>query len=506
MADYHHKRISPEGKRQYQTALIFDDVSEESLCGPASHFLTDLFRLVGGEHKEGATERTEEEIRTLYQELLPQLHGTIAEPSTDERLWRHDQMGGSCATSCGLSLLRSQMTKEEFKALRALARVDVFYQTYIDMTRNQQPDLRQAYIGLDAVMRLEKSFRKQQRSLPEPFVAMRQEIEQRRAQILAQAASLPRPAVQGVAATGPLSRTGGASTLSAHMEPESEAVREREASPIQLLTKAVQILRKDHFSEEAFKEAEPLIVTLLSDSVQSHSLTEQEQKQLHALCQDLYDRFKPSPTSGFFLSLKHTFLLTALMTATKRAIESASPEISLDKKMRENIEVLEESIHDRFLQLRLQSYSFADQPPYNAFVPLILQRQTDLLALRAKEPSLGQLIMKIKNMGQGERRRLSQAEYRDLLECSRWMKLLPRTIQDKSFCDSLRRAFQKCPQESKEEVLRTMVDHLPVYTVEEKKTYDTLQVLLQSLLEASSLPEETKSAIQRTFQEKAPPS
>lgn len=183
----------------------------------------------------------------------------------------------------------------------------------------------------------------------------------------------------------------------------------------------------------------------------------------------LYDRFKPSPTSGFFLSLKHTFLLTALMTATKRAIESASPEISLDKKMRENIEVLEESIHDRFLQLRLQSYSFADQPPYNAFVPLILQRQTDLLALRAKEPSLGQLIMKIKNMGQGERRRLSQAEYRDLLECSRWMKLLPRTIQDKSFCDSLRRAFQKCPQESKEEVLRTMVDHLPVYTVEEKK-------------------------------------
>jgi hypothetical protein len=116
---YHHRRINGQGKLQYQTGLVFDNVSEKSLCGDRSTFFRDLFSLSG----LGS-------VHTLYTKVLTLLDGTIAPPSSDERLWSHGQLGGSCTTSCCLALIRANTEKDQYKRLRAQGRTEFLLKAY----------------------------------------------------------------------------------------------------------------------------------------------------------------------------------------------------------------------------------------------------------------------------------------------------------------------------------------------------------------------------------------
>ena len=104
-----------EGKQQFQTGLIIDDVSSEKLCGENADFFSKVARLelavVGSSPK------------VLYG-LVGSLGGKVTiEP--DVHLWSHGQIGGSCTVSCLNSFLRSKLSQTTYKDFREKARFDV---------------------------------------------------------------------------------------------------------------------------------------------------------------------------------------------------------------------------------------------------------------------------------------------------------------------------------------------------------------------------------------------
>lgn len=175
--DSYHFARRKDKKNQYQTGLEIDDVSEDALCGPTSSFLTDLYNLSKMNKRGDYFFSFRVEIKRLYEDILPQLKGTIVLPSTDDRLWQRAQEGGSCHTSCGLSLIRAQMSKEEYQMFKASARMRLAYKTYTQLGKGMSLSATRKIATLDAVRSLEKTAHKNAFSLPDDFVQMRQALE-----------------------------------------------------------------------------------------------------------------------------------------------------------------------------------------------------------------------------------------------------------------------------------------------------------------------------------------
>ena len=62
---------------------------------------------------------SEKNITTLYQKILPQI-GEIMDASQEKKLWGRPQVGGSCTVRSLLSLIKSQLSKKEYLAVKEI--------------------------------------------------------------------------------------------------------------------------------------------------------------------------------------------------------------------------------------------------------------------------------------------------------------------------------------------------------------------------------------------------
>jgi hypothetical protein len=165
---YHHSK--PDGKRTlYQMAYEINDISEEQLC--QGDFLKKLFACKDMEHEKG--------MKHIYEKLLPSL-GKGADARTDDsRFWGHEQIGGSCTSSCIKSFIRSQLDPITYKQFRDLGKMEKLLHSWEQLKRGSEPyPATHKLVTLEVVNQLERSLKKRKIDLPPELIEMRSQLKE----------------------------------------------------------------------------------------------------------------------------------------------------------------------------------------------------------------------------------------------------------------------------------------------------------------------------------------
>lgn len=165
---FHYSKGDASGKKLFQTALEFSDVTEEKLCGGSALFIE---RVLANSIPFMGT------IDHLYLNLLPMLQGNPHAPSEDPRLWGHGQLGGSCSAASGLSVIRSQLDKDSFKEFRDIGRTEMLLKSYKQIKKGWGNHSTQRAVTLEVVKKLEHSLKKRGKELPEEMLEMKRQLE-----------------------------------------------------------------------------------------------------------------------------------------------------------------------------------------------------------------------------------------------------------------------------------------------------------------------------------------
>jgi hypothetical protein len=161
---YHYKRTL-HGREKFQTGLVINDVNEDALCGPRSSFFSNVLALRPPSSKK------------LYEQIIPSLKGTIAPPSDNPRDWSHGQIGGSCTTFCGLSLIRSQLSHERYTEFREMGRLEMVLKSVRQIKSGWYSLTEQKIVTMDAVKKLEHSYERRHLEVPQELKETKRQLE-----------------------------------------------------------------------------------------------------------------------------------------------------------------------------------------------------------------------------------------------------------------------------------------------------------------------------------------
>lgn len=166
---YHYQK-KDNGKMKFQTALEITDISQESLCGEQSKFFSRLFSLVNLLGGKG--------VDALYNDVFPLLKGTISGRSYDERLWSHGQLGGSCTTSCLVSLVRSQVDKSTFQQFREVGRLEILLKSVHRIKAGWWRSKEHMNVVIETINKLESSYKKRKIPFPDSLREIRDNVKE----------------------------------------------------------------------------------------------------------------------------------------------------------------------------------------------------------------------------------------------------------------------------------------------------------------------------------------
>lgn len=159
---YHYSKIDERGNILYQTALEIENISEENL---SASFFEKLIQC-----------QTKAENAEEVYEVLKQLGGTILPPSDDARLWSPGQVAGSCAGRCILSLVRSQLTPENYNKFIQAAQYELVFKTVEEIRRGRGNLRITRIVGLEAINQLENAHRVLGGNLPIELANIRENL------------------------------------------------------------------------------------------------------------------------------------------------------------------------------------------------------------------------------------------------------------------------------------------------------------------------------------------
>ena len=148
----HHYSQYNDQQLIFQTGLEITAITEEKLCGKNSSFFNDLFQL----HNSSS----EKNITTLYQKILPQI-GEIMDASQEKKLWGRPQVGGSCTVRSLLSLIKSQLSKKEYLAVKEIILVENITKIYSKIKHGWGNSPLKKRVVLEGIKRLERLHFKQ---------------------------------------------------------------------------------------------------------------------------------------------------------------------------------------------------------------------------------------------------------------------------------------------------------------------------------------------------------
>lgn len=333
IGDYHYNLTDSTGKQRFQTALEITDVSQSDLTAKDAPFIERLIRC----NNSGTT-------KELYESILPLLHGTIAPPSTDPRLWSHGQLGGSCSAAAPLALIRSQLSKEAYKEFRELGRLEMILKSYKQITTGWGNTATQKAVTLEAVKALEKSIAKRNQELPHALKTIKEKLETKKQQ------PIKEPPVGNLADN---------------------------------LNHTLYILQKNRFSQEAIKSSRKYLERALEES--SKPLTKSDLRKYVKIVNSLAKYCEDRP-----LTKDQIYMLTSIVTAIKNYERWFQTDKVFDKKLTHKINHLTYTLHSRFNALGLSTLH--QNSVYDKYVSYLQQhyfanRQTTppgMEAIRAK--------------------------------------------------------------------------------------------------------------------------
>lgn len=359
-----------DGQERYQTALEITDIPEEKLCGASSHFFQDLFDL-GNANVLTRVRRflkisshADAEIKKLYEQILPQLCGILSPPSKDRRLWSVGQLGGSCTTSCGLSLIRSQLPTAQYRAFKDQIRLDILFKSIEDITRGGSSESRKS-LTRELLLRLEQIIKKSGPLATDGFHLVKREVEA----MLANAPSSVQPLPALTAVRDHRSVSSSQTRASHHVERSTLSDRTSPRSHLQEALKVVQRGNSDQASLEKSLELIQAAQTQASENPQIQAEDAQIFSELIHTMMFLYEK----KAKAAELSLQETYMLTALVTSMYSMYSDYKSHLS--NAAQKEMSDLDRSLHETFKKMKLVSYPFTKQPPFVNMLSHILQRQ-----------------------------------------------------------------------------------------------------------------------------------
>lgn len=165
ISQYHHSS-DIDGKKKYQTVLEFEDVTQDKL---SLQFFTQM--LENAIHEDD----TQKGLDNLYTNILSQL-GRPSPPSQDKRHWSSGQKGGSCSAQCILSVIRSQLTEEQYSRFKTLARTKMLMMTVEDISKGKGDIATKKVIALEVVRKMEKHHAKRDLPLPKEVRELKEQL------------------------------------------------------------------------------------------------------------------------------------------------------------------------------------------------------------------------------------------------------------------------------------------------------------------------------------------
>lgn len=368
--EYHPNRME-DGQERYQTALEITDVPEEKLCGASSHFFQDLFDL-GNQDVLTRVRRilttcsqTDAEIKKLYEQILPQLGGIISPPSEDRRLWSVGQRGGSCTTSCGLSLIRSQLPNAQYRAFKDQIRLDILFKSIEDITRGDSSKSRKR-LTRELLLRLEQIIAKSASVASGEFQSVQREVE-----AMLENAPSPLPHLPALTAVSERQHVTSSQTRGQPHHVERVPLSGRN-SPISHLQEALKAVQRGHFDRSSLEKSLELIQAAQTQAAENPPIHLEDVQLFSDLIHTIKSLYEKKE-KALELSLQQTYILTALVTSMQSMYSAY--ESRLSSAAREELSHLDRSLHETFKKMKLTSYPFTRRPPFCHMLPLILQRQ-----------------------------------------------------------------------------------------------------------------------------------
>jgi len=117
--EQHHTKVDDKGKKLIQTTLEIDEIDLANLIEFIK--ITSTFHAFRSGHNS----------KVLY-EAVEALNGKILPPSSDKRLWMQGQTGNSCSGYAFKCLLKSILSKEEFREYKV-----IFLREAVDHLKNK---------------------------------------------------------------------------------------------------------------------------------------------------------------------------------------------------------------------------------------------------------------------------------------------------------------------------------------------------------------------------------
>lgn len=248
-SNIHHHQKMRDGKPVTQSGLQIGNVSQECLCGEKSQF----FSTVLSQYLSGTTTGVYEAIKT-------QLDGQVLEESPDPRLWRHEQIGGSCTVDCILSLIRSELTPTSYKAFRELTRTEILLRSFESIKSGRGNNMAQKVATLEIVNRLERSLQKRGMQLTKELKDLKSQLQKMTSGGKSPQERLSSRGLLHSSSQGMIQATLNNVPIELQFQGDSPSA-ETAADNINI---AFSFLKEGNFSKESLDQAQPFIHKVLS--------------------------------------------------------------------------------------------------------------------------------------------------------------------------------------------------------------------------------------------------